>query len=84
MVSKCANPNCSATFDHRRGRLFRFPKRPEGEGHPANTHCVQHFWLCEACFSTYSLEYHEGQGVALARHFEKALGSGSRKFIAVA
>jgi hypothetical protein len=84
MVSKCANPNCSAIFDHRQGRLFRFPKRPIEDGRPANTHSVQHFWLCEDCFATYSLEYHEGLGVAITRHFEKALRSGPPKFIAVA
>jgi len=84
MIAKCANPNCSAAFDHREGRLFRFPKSPVEDGSPANTHAVQHFWLCATCFQTYSLEYHEGVGVALARHFEKALEPSPRKFIAAA
>lgn len=84
MVSKCANPNCSATFDHQQGRLFRFPKRPIEDGRPANTHSVQHFWLCGNCYQTYSLEYHEDLGVAITRHFEKASAPESRKFISVA
>jgi hypothetical protein len=84
MVSKCANPNCSTPFHHRRGRLFRFPKQPVEGGHPANTHSVQHFWLCEACLFVYSLEYYQGQGVTLRRHFETALEANSRKVIAQA
>lgn len=84
MVSKCANPNCSATFHHPQGRLFRFPKQPVEDGRPANTHSVQHFWLCDACFTTYSLEYHEGEGVALRRHFEPAPEPSTRTFIAQA
>jgi len=84
MALKCANPNCSVTFDHREGRLFRFPKRPIEDGRPANTHSVQHFWLCGTCFQTFSLEYCEGQGVALTRHFERTIKSSPRKFIAVA
>ena len=81
MVSKCANPNCSAAFHHRRGRLFRFPKRPVQDSCPAPTDSVQHFWLCEVCSATYSLEYHEAKGVALRRHLEE---ENTRKFIAVA
>jgi len=30
------------------------------------------------------LEYYEGQGVALTRHFERTIKSSPRKFIAVA
>ena len=70
MVTTCANPNCSATFHHQQGRLFRFPKQPVEDGRPANTHSVQHFWLCDACSAIYSLGYHENQGVTLRRQFE--------------
>jgi hypothetical protein len=84
MVSKCANPSCSATFHHRHGKLFRFPKRPVEEGRPANTHAVQHFWLCEICCATYSLEYHEAKGVALRCRFEPTPGPDKGSFIAAA
>jgi len=84
MITKCANPNCSAAFDHREGRLFRFPKSPSKEGCPANTHAVQHFWLCATCFQTYSLEYHDGLGVAITRQFERVATATSRRFIAAA
>ena len=84
MVSKCANPSCSATFHHRQGRLFCFHKEPVEDGLPSNTHSVQHFWLCETCFRTYLLEYYEGRGVALRRHFEEAPRPGTPAFIAAA
>lgn len=84
MVSKCANPSCRAKFDHREGRLFRFPKRPVEDGRPANTHSVQHFWLCGRCFRAYLLEYHDGVGVAITRHLDGTPTPGARKFIAAA
>jgi len=88
MVTKCANPSCLATFNHREGRLFRFPKQAVDDGRPANTHSVQHFWLCGDCFPAYRLEYNNAIGVSLARHFEgshfPSPGSGPRKLIAAA
>jgi len=65
MISKCANPTCDSTFDYRSGRLFRFPKQATDGNRPANSHSVQHFWLCAACSQTYSLEYDERRGVAI-------------------
>jgi len=81
MISRCANPACLAEFDHREGRLFRFPKRAEDR--PANTHSVQHFWLCADCAQSYLLEYIEKQGVALKPRVELATIE-VRHFIAAA
>lgn len=81
MISRCANPACLAEFDHRQGQLFRFPKRANGR--PANTHSVQHFWLCGQCAASYRLEYIENQGVALKPRKEFAPVE-SRHFIAAA
>jgi len=81
MISQCANPVCPAGFDHRKGQLFRFPKRAKDE--LGNTHSVQHFWLCANCSKLYSLEYIENQGVALKPHVELARTE-SRHFIAAA
>jgi hypothetical protein len=81
MISRCANPVCLAKFGHREGRLFRFPKRAKDQ--PANTHAVQHFWLCGACSKLYSLEYIENQGVALKPRAKEA-PTESRHFIAAA
>jgi hypothetical protein len=81
MISQCANPVCLAEFDHREGRLFRFPKK--AKDHPVNTHAVQHFWLCANCAKSYSLEYVENLGVALKPRAE-LMRSESRHFIAAA
>ena len=65
MISKCANPDCAIPLDYRQGRFFRFYKsHPEG-AEPANTHSVQHFWLCELCSGVYTLESRCRVGVVI-------------------
>ena len=57
MVSKCANPDCSALFRYwGQGRLYRLdlddhPGRMQAqeENGGLNAHNVEHFWLCGAC-----------------------------------
>ena len=62
MLSKCANPECATSFDdYRQGRLYRFcQSHPEGRP-PANTHSVHHYWLCNGCSETYTLENRKGR-----------------------
>lgn len=84
MISTCSNPCCSATFIHRQGRLFRLPKRPMEDGRPANTHSVQHFWLCADCCETYSLEYDESLGVAITLRLQGVPAPRLRQIIAKA
>jgi len=84
VIAKCANPSCSAAFDHRQGRLHRFPKCRTEDGPPANTHSVQHFWLCATCCKTYSLRYDEHLGVTLGRQSERGSVSERRQLIAAA
>ena len=81
MISRCANPACLAEFDHGKGQLFRFPMRANDR--PANTHSVQHFWLCVNCCESYSLEHVENRGVALRPRAEEPR-TASRHFIAAA
>jgi hypothetical protein len=81
MISRCANPACLAKFDHRKGQIFRFPKRADDQ--PLNTHSVQHFWLCADCSKLYSLEYIENRGVALKPRAGEPR-SAARHFIAAA
>jgi hypothetical protein len=65
MFSKCANPDCEVGFDYHQGQFFRFHKIQQ-EGAPgANTHAVQHFWLCGNCHLRYSLVYQEPTGVLI-------------------
>jgi hypothetical protein len=53
----CANPECSAPFVFRKGRLFRFKQVLPQTATP-NTHGVRHYWLCDRCAELYTLEYH--------------------------
>jgi hypothetical protein len=46
MLSKCANPDCSAPFDYRQGRLFRVQTVRAG---------FKHLWLCELCAETHTV-----------------------------
>ena len=84
MIFECANPDCSATFDHRNGILLRFPKRASGGQNSPNTHAVQHFWLCAACSQTFVLEYHDDQGVVLSLRWEKPQLAKQYRIIAAA
>ena len=63
---KCANGKCAATFDYRKGRLFRFPYRLKNV-ETAASHAVVHFWLCAKCTDIYTLEYRERSGAAVLR-----------------
>ncbi len=72
MLSKCANPSCEAEFDYRQGRFYRFHRRPLDDGQPANTHSVQHFWLCGNCSDIYHLEDAQAGGVVIKLNFENA------------
>jgi hypothetical protein len=81
MFAKCANPDCDAPFDYRSGRFFRF-RRPSLEGQvAANTHCVQHFWLCKACSETSTLEA-SGTGVVVRQRQRMPAGQSPRSVVA--
>jgi hypothetical protein len=83
MFSKCANPACQAEFDYWQGRYYRFHRRPLDDGQPANTHSVQHFWLCGKCCETYSLAYAEGGGILITLNLENAFEPDTARMIAV-
>jgi hypothetical protein len=73
MVSKCANPGCSASFHYfHQGKLFRWEttngadKGPAfgtdpGEKRPSRR--VEFFWLCSDCASEMTLAYDQRMGV---------------------
>jgi hypothetical protein len=71
MLSKCANPTCSAAFRYlHHGKLFRMEvpaalaavnKSPErGKKPPLRT---EFFWLCERCSTQMTLVYNREMGV---------------------
>jgi hypothetical protein len=81
MLSKCLNPRCSAKFRYlRQGHLFRadFTEASRksalnGDKRVASTRdkaCpVEHFWLCERCAATMTVEVGE-DGAVYAVPFE--------------
>jgi hypothetical protein len=68
MVSKCLNPGCSANFQYfGQGRLFRIDFAEAcrkgalaGKEILASVRCkihpMEHFWLCERCAETMTIE----------------------------
>ena len=67
MLSKCANPSCSAAFQYLRdGRLFQMETGlggPAEAGDKKPAHKIEYFWLCAACCTDLTLTYQTGKGV---------------------
>jgi hypothetical protein len=74
MLSKCANPGCSASFHYlHQGKLFRWDTRTSagekgsafgtdpGEKKPSRR--VEFFWLCGDCASQMTLIFDRSSGV---------------------
>jgi hypothetical protein len=69
MVSKCANPGCSASFRYfREGRLFEIEVTSNRNTDPANSQRkphrkVEYFWLCASCSTRLIVKVDEERGV---------------------
>ena len=73
MISKCANPTCSARFRYlHEGKLFRFDREAKADSQlllgfdPAlrkRSPGVEFFWLCPKCAGSLTLIYCRGVGV---------------------
>jgi hypothetical protein len=73
MVSKCANPICSAKFRYLHlGKLFRMAVSADLAGDPPviagaspkkSSHHIEFFWLCEECAPEMTLVFKSGVGV---------------------
>jgi hypothetical protein len=73
MVSKCANPICSASFRYlHEGKLFRMAVTAHaagnsdvaaGSGPKKSSHHIEFFWLCEECAPAMTLTFEPGIGV---------------------
>ena len=70
MISKCANPECSAPFRYLRGgKLFRVDLDQLEAVSLAQAdsdkrwHRMEHFWLCDRCAATMTLVSEKGKGV---------------------
>jgi len=58
---RCANPECGAAFNYRRGRLFRFHESRGKEWTDTATPVPVHFWLCEHCCHQFTILYVDGK-----------------------
>ena len=71
MVSKCANPECAATFRYfHNGKLFRLEPLARNqsdteEGMNKHAARVEFFWLCDDCTGKMTLEFENGVGVSV-------------------
>jgi len=74
MISKCANPACSAHFLYlHQGKLFRVLRASEDSSpelgidpnmrKPARR--VEFFWLCSECCVRLTIRYEKGSGVVV-------------------
>jgi hypothetical protein len=72
MLSVCANPQCRAAFFSGEGRFFRF-RLSHNDGNAANTHAVEHFWLCGKCSQRFTLGFRDGVGVVIQNRPDVAL-----------
>lgn len=77
MISKCANPECSAEFRHSdEGRLYPFEIRGPVEPcldvpavicEKAPDHGTVYFWLCSRCCNQFALQFTIRTGMKLIR-----------------
>lgn len=72
MISKCANPACSAHFLYlHEGRVFRVMRAVDGEpGSQVGAESTakkqtEFFWLCDRCCATLTIRYRKGSGVTV-------------------
>lgn len=75
MVSKCANPDCSASFRYfHNGRLFRLEtsvgqdrRRAMGRDGELNKPLrrLEFYWLCDECARRMTLSYDKEMGVTV-------------------
>lgn len=71
MLSKCANPQCTAPFHYlHEGKLFQIDTSrglsgPQLVDKNKPPHHVEYFWLCGHCSLSMTLAYQRGKGVVM-------------------
>lgn len=72
MLSKCANPGCTATFLYlHQGKLFRLnvgndtPVSAALSNNAKSVTRVEFFWLCSDCANELTVDYNQVTGVAV-------------------
>jgi hypothetical protein len=78
MLQKCANPACTVPFRSLRdGRLFVAEAYPAdlGDGFDGNRRKLrrrEHFWLCDACASHFTLRFDTMEGMVTVPILKRA------------
>lgn len=80
MVSKCANPGCSASFRYlHSGQLFRIEKPAkntspavEEDGMRKPLRRLEFFWLCDSCAGRMTLTFDGSVGVSVRPKFARS------------
>jgi hypothetical protein len=62
VLSKCANPVCSARFHYlHEGRIFKIEMRaPSSDKSASRNRRLEYFWLCERCVQTLTVVLENG------------------------
>jgi hypothetical protein len=70
MLSKCANPACSARFRYlRQGRIFSLEIKTLSSGRRGQySSKMEHFWLCESCAEAMEIVWESGRVSTRALH----------------
>lgn len=63
MIARCANPDCSHTFRMWEGKVYHFDRKVEDVDGSIKL-VADHYWLCQECSLTMSLELTE-EGLVL-------------------
>lgn len=68
MLQKCANPSCTIPFRSlRQGKLFLAETLPSDlsvfDGDRRKLRRREHFWLCDACSSHFTLRFDANRGM---------------------
>ena len=63
MIARCANPDCNNTFRMWEGKVYHFDRKIEDVDGSVKL-VADHYWLCQACSPTMSLELTE-EGLVL-------------------
>jgi hypothetical protein len=63
MIARCANPDCNHTFRMWEGKVYHFDRKVEDVDGSIKL-VGDHYWLCQACSPTMSLELAE-EGLVL-------------------
>ena len=69
MLSKCANPSCSASFRYlHEGKLFRVARRSNGKSNGNGwatkpPEQLEYYWLCDSCASQMTITRAQDGGI---------------------